>query len=115
LIKPTFYNLQLKSPQIDLAINYDNKLISKVNDAKFLGIYVDSALSWKTHTEQTMHKLSAACYAMTSIKPFMSPETLKMVYYAYFHSIMNYGIKFGETLLSTKMFKIQKKIIRIIA
>jgi hypothetical protein len=52
------------NPQIDLAISYDNKLISKAYDTKFLGIYVDSTLFWKIHLEQTMHKLSAACYAM---------------------------------------------------
>jgi len=44
------------SPQIDLDINYTNKLISKANDKKFLGIYVDSTFSWKIHIEQTTHK-----------------------------------------------------------
>jgi hypothetical protein len=28
---------------------------------------------------------------MRSVKPCMSQEALKMVYYAYFHSIMSYG------------------------
>jgi hypothetical protein len=57
-------------------------------------IYVDSTISWKIHIEKIMHKLSAACYVMRSVKPFMSQETLMMVYYAYFHSIMNYGLLF---------------------
>jgi len=48
------------SPQIDLDINYTNKLISKANDTKFLGIYIDSTFSWKFHIEQITHKLSAA-------------------------------------------------------
>ena len=38
-----------------------------------------------------------------------------MVYYAYLHSIMSYGITFGENqLYSEKLLKIQKKAIRII-
>ena len=74
------------SPQIDL----DTILITKAYDTKFLGIHVDSTLYWKIHTEQTIHRLSAVCYTMKSIKPFTSQEALKMVYYAYFHSIMNY-------------------------
>jgi IS1 family transposase len=54
-------------------------------------------------------------YAMRSIKPFMSQETLKMVYYDYFHSIMNYGLIFwGNSSHRVKFFKIQKNIIRII-
>jgi hypothetical protein len=45
----------------------------------------------------------------------MSQETLKMVYYAYFYSIMNYGLIFWENSShSVKNFKIQKNIIRII-
>jgi hypothetical protein len=49
------------SPQIDLDISYANKLISKAYDIKFLGIYVDSTLSWKNHFEQITHKLRAPC------------------------------------------------------
>jgi hypothetical protein len=82
------------SHQIDLDISYANKLICKALDTKFLGIHVDSTLSWKIYIEHIIPKLSAACYAMRSIKPFMSQETLKMVYHAYFHSIMNYGLIF---------------------
>jgi hypothetical protein len=59
--------------------------------------------------------LSAACYAMRSIKPFMPQETLKMVYYAYFHSIVSYGLIFwGNSSHIVKNFKIQENIIRII-
>jgi hypothetical protein len=101
--------------QIDLEINYANKLISKALDTKSLGIYVDSTPSCKIHIEQIIPKLRAACYAMRSIKPFMSQKTLKMIYYAYFHSIVNYGLIFwGNPSHSVKIFKIQKNIIRII-
>jgi hypothetical protein len=55
-------------------------IISKALDTKFLGIHVDSTPSWKIHIEQIISKLSAACYAMRSIKPFMSQEALKMVF-----------------------------------
>jgi hypothetical protein len=38
-----------------------------------------------------------------------------MVYYAYFHSIVNYGLIFwGNSSHSVKTFKIQNNIIRII-
>ena len=76
------------SPQIDLDTGQANKLLSKLK-IKFLGVYADSTLSWKIHFEQITHKLSAACYAVRSVQPLMLQETLKMVYYAYFHSIMN--------------------------
>jgi hypothetical protein len=46
----------------------------------------------------------------------MKTETLKLVYFAYFHSIMSYGfIYWGNSTDSKKVFYIQKKIIRIMA
>jgi hypothetical protein len=68
--------LFINSPQTDLDMSYANKLISKAYDTKFLGICVD------IHIEQITHKLSSACYAMRSVKPFMSQEALKTVYNA---------------------------------
>jgi hypothetical protein len=44
----------------------------------------------------------------------MSQKTLKMIYYAYFHSIVNYGLIFWGSSYSVKIFKIQKDMIRII-
>ena len=45
----------------------------------------------------------------------MSPETLRMVYFAYIHSIMSYGTIFwGNQPYSDKIFKIQKRVNRII-
>ena len=41
-------------------------------------------------------------------------EILRMVYFSYFHSIMSYGIIFwGNSHSSINIFKIQKRIIRI--
>jgi hypothetical protein len=45
----------------------------------------------------------------------MSQETLKINYFSYFHSVMTYGIIFwGNSPLSVLIFKIQKRVIRVI-
>jgi len=52
---------------------------------------------------------------MHSVKPYVSLNTLKMIYYSYFHFVMTYGLLFwGHSSDSTKIFRLQKKIIRII-
>jgi hypothetical protein len=80
-----------------------------------LGLLTDSTLSWKVHIEQVLHMLSAACYALKSIKLYMSQEVMKMVYYASFHSAMSYGIIFWRNSTDCiKIFKMQKRAIRII-
>jgi hypothetical protein len=74
---------------IDLHVSYDNEQISNTSVLKFLGIVIHNTLSWKSHVDRTVPKLSAACYAVTAIKPCMSQDILKMIYYYYFHSIMS--------------------------
>ena len=40
-------------------------------------------------------KLNAATFAMTVVQPFLSLDSLKLIYYSYFHSILTYRIIFG--------------------
>jgi hypothetical protein len=62
-----------------------------------------------------MSKLNTAFFSIRTIQATMSPETLRMVYFAYVHSIMSYGMTFwGNQPYSDKNFKIQKRAIRII-
>jgi hypothetical protein len=80
----------------------------------FLGININNTLSWKTHIDRILPKLSSVCFAMQTVKPYMSPQMLKAIYYAHFHSIISYGIIFwGHTTPSTRVFRLQKKIVRI--
>jgi len=45
----------------------------------------------------------------------MTSETLRMIYFSYFHSVLMYGIIFwGNSVHSQHIFKIQKRIIRLI-
>jgi hypothetical protein len=51
-----------------------------------------------------------------SVKPFLTINTLEMIYYSYFHSVTTYGLLFwGNSPDSIKNFRLQKKIIRIMA
>jgi hypothetical protein len=61
-----------------------------VNDVNFLGLNINNTLSWKTHIEKILPKLSSACFAMRAVKLFMSPLMLKAIYYLYFHSIISF-------------------------
>jgi len=61
-----------------------------------------------------MKKLSTACYIVRNAKTYMSALSLKVIYYACFHSTMGYGIIFwGNSSHSSIIFRIQEKAIRI--
>jgi hypothetical protein len=103
------------SCSLDMKIAYDNRLIINKSYTKFLGITTENTLYWKNHKYQLLPKLSAASYAIRVLKPFIIQETLVMVYYDFFHSLMNYGITFwGTSPKSINIFRLQKKAIRII-
>jgi len=59
--------------------------------------------------------MCSACYALRNIIHIVPVGTLRVIYFAHIHSIINYGIIFwGSSYYANKMFILQKKIIRII-
>jgi vacuolar-type H+-ATPase subunit B/Vma2 len=77
---------------VNLRKGYVDKIIEEVETTKFLGLQADNNLNWKTHVLYIIPKLSSACFAMRTIASLMKTETLKLVYFAYFYSIVSYGI-----------------------
>jgi hypothetical protein len=103
------------SSSIDFNIMHGNKKIAHVYNTKFLGLTLDNTLSWRTHIDTIIPKLSSASFSLIVAKPFLSQDSLKMVYYSYFHSIITYGLIFwGNSHYSNIIFRLQKRIIRII-
>jgi hypothetical protein len=95
-------------------IAFGNTNISESSYIKFLGVNIVNTLSWKKHGDQLLPKLNTACYAFTTVKPHVNQETLLMVRYTYFHSIMHYGIIFwGNSSYAINIFHVQKRVLRI--
>ena len=91
-----------------------NNSIEEVNNTTFLGLELDNNINWKNHVAKILPKLSRACYVIRTMYPISSLKTLRMIYFAYFHSILEYGIIFwGNSTESKKIFLVQKRIIRI--
>ena len=103
------------SRDYDLELNYQGNYIKSSTNTKFLGLIIDNSLSWKAHIDQMMSKLNTACFVIRKIQAMMSQETLRMVYFTHVHSIMSYAIILGGNQPHCeKIFKIQKRVIRII-
>jgi hypothetical protein len=89
-----------------LRIKYNNKNLHEANNVKFLGMILDNAISWKNHTESLKGKLNKSSYIIRKSKQFLSITALKMVYYAFFHSMITYGLIFwGNSTSSVHVFK----------
>jgi len=83
--KTHFLQFHMKINQnYDIQISYENKQITKAQNIKFLGIIIDSNLSWKQHIDDIIPKLNKACLAIRSIKHFISLETMRLISFSYF-------------------------------
>ena len=91
------------------------KLIRSAVFTRFLGLTIDSRLSWRICIDHLTTQLNAACYVIRSIKPLMSRKTLLLIYHFLFHTVMSYGIIFLGLLVTIyNFFWLQKRVIRII-
>jgi hypothetical protein len=103
------------SCNIDFFINFGNTNVTSRYDIKFLGLTLDNQLNWKVHTDISLSKLSTSSFMIRILKQTLSQDILLMSYFAYFHSIMSYGIIFwGNSIYANRIFKLQKRVIRII-
>ena len=100
---------------VDVHISYKDNPINNTYSTDFLGLTLDSTLSWKTHIDQLSSKLNSACYVIRSLKSVISTKNLRTICFSYVHSLIAYGILFwGNLLYSNNIFKVQKRAIRII-
>jgi len=97
--------LTKKHNEIKMQIISSKTIITNINSTKFLGLIIDSTLSCKDHITRLTSKLKKACYAIRAIKPFMSLDVMKIIYYSYVHPVISYGIIFwGNSHLSDSIF-----------
>ena len=91
-----------------------NNIINS-DGVSFLGLTLDKTLSWKLHIDQLCSKLASACYILRMLSSLLTQQNKKIIYFSYFHSIMTYGVIFwGNSTDRNKVFKLQKRAIRLI-
>jgi hypothetical protein len=73
-------------------------------------------LSWQSHLDKLSSTFSSALYIIRTLKPVLTIENLKVIYYSYAHSIISYVLILGGNSSHINIiFKLQKQIIRIIS
>ena len=62
--------------KINMNIFGKNKQLIHIYSTIFLGLFIGSSLLWNNHIAHLLSRLSIACYAISSVKPFVSQDTL---------------------------------------
>ena len=84
---------------------------------KFLGIFVDPNLNFKYHIQYIKSKLSKSLFAMRAAKNYLNTDSLKMLYFAIFHSHLLYANIIWSSADNTavnSIYKLQKAAVRIL-
>lgn len=100
----------------NLSVLCNNKKIDETNSTTFLGLIIDSNLRWDLHIDLVAKKVTSGLYAMYKISKFLKFETLRMIYFAYIHSNIHFGIGiYGATTKKNldRILLLQKRAIRI--
>ena len=113
----TFHNKNRKLKPSEIPnIQINGQVIEHINEFKFLGVKVDTHLSWTPHINYVANKLSRINGILTKLKHFLLQNILLIIYNALFQSHINYGItSWGSTTLNNSgIGKIKKKPIRAV-
>ena len=108
------YNKPMKQ-KITLKIH--KKAISETEYIKYLGIMVDSTLSWNMHIDKISKTISRATGLLYKIRPFVNNKILKMLYYSLVYPHLNYVTQVwgsADSIHLNRIFILQKRIVRML-
>lgn len=112
----TANKLQLNSNKTQRLVCSPNPSVGRGENVKILGVIVDNSLNWLPHINQLSCKLSSSTFVLRRLSSLCTTDTLKMAYHSLFHSHLLYGIiLWGNCSHAIKIFKIQKRAVRVIA
>jgi hypothetical protein len=93
-----------KSNYFALRIGYKENCREEIMNINFFGLHIENRLYWWNVMEGMISKRSGACYAGRTLVPVSNINTIKSIYYAWFHSIIEYGtILWGNSSNSGKI------------
>jgi len=96
---------------------YNNHPSRDLRTYKLLGILLDENISLSFHINSLIGKLSRSIYVLNKTKNFLPKNILRTLYFSTFHSHLTYCptiIGCSSNSLQDKIFKLQKKAVRII-
>ncbi len=111
-----FKSKPTESENDDECIMINNSEIEEVTETKFLGVIIDSELTWSSHIKYLNKKLKCNTGMLNRIKSFIPKHLHKTLYHTLFESHLSYGINvWGNAAkhLSDSLFITQKHCMRI--
>ena len=74
-------------------VSIDGQNVDHVTSTKFLGVYIDSRLSWSEHINYIKNKISKGIGILCQARKIFSLKTLNTLYYSFIHPYFMYCIE----------------------
>ena len=105
-----------KKPKINVTILINKEAIDEEQYVKYLGVLIDSKLTFKFHIDELKKKISRAIGVLYKLRPYVPIRVLCNVYYAIIYPFLLYGIVIwgnADGYLIKPIHILQKKFVRM--
>ena len=112
-----FHPPQKRLQDFSFNLSLNNKKLKREYCIKYLGILIDSHLSWKPQVDFVVKKIRRSIGILSKLRRYIDLSILLKLYYALIYPFLIYGIIiWGNTYESTlkPIFILQKKVLRAI-
>ena len=106
-----------KSVKTSFTIELNGKSLERTKTVKYLGLYIDETLTWKTHITSLSLQIARFSGLLCKLRHYVTNDILHTLYHSLVYSRLQYGIINWGTASSTNLKEIRVKmnnIVRII-
>ena len=102
----------------NITLKFQKKAILEKNYMKYLGVMIDSMLTWHTQIETISKKISGGIGLLYKTKPFVNIKMLKTLYYSLIYPHLLYAIEVwgsADITAINSILVLQKRIVRLLS
>ena len=100
-----------------LNLRYGSTEIEQISSHTVLGVQIDSNMSWNTHVNNLIKRLSKNAYLLSQLKKYASQEALKLFFEAHINSHINYASTLWDMCsqdLMKRLISVHRRAIKIL-
>ncbi len=112
-----FQPIQKQTYNLYLPLKLSDEYLNHSYSVKYLGLILDSHLSWQNHIDYISKKISKSLNIMTKVKKYLGKKALISIYYSLVYPYLMYGcILWGNNYNASlsPIIRLQNRAIRII-
>jgi hypothetical protein len=95
---------------------FDDQLLEHADITKFLGVYIDENLNWKSHIGHVCNKIAKSVGIIFKSRFLLSAKTKLSLYYSLIYPYLSYcNVAWSSTYITNlnRLFLLQKRVVRV--